>query len=157
MVHHWRGLCTLTIPSRCRNNFNHDVSRHPFNRPSVLCLTLPQQPLLGGHSRFNIWASMGPSHPASSFTRAYHRPPASTTQVPCRLPRCVYYRCCDRLLLLELACTRCRWRRTRLGLDTRCIRSGCRPQPPGAGREGRVARCRLFRFTYWWLGRFGCR
>jgi hypothetical protein len=36
MVHHRRGLCTLAIPPRCRDNIHHDVSRHPFNRPTAL-------------------------------------------------------------------------------------------------------------------------
>jgi hypothetical protein len=44
---HWRGLCTLPIPTGRRTDVCHDVRRHPFDRPTLLCLTLPQQPLLG--------------------------------------------------------------------------------------------------------------
>jgi diacylglycerol kinase (CTP) len=33
MVHHWRGLCALVIPSRYRCIVYHDVSFHPFRRP----------------------------------------------------------------------------------------------------------------------------
>lgn len=125
MVHPWCALCTLSIPLRCGSNLYHDVCQHPFDRLTLLYLTSPQQPLLGGHSRFNIWAFMGPSHPTAPLTRANPRPPFGSTQVPCRFPRRFNYRRRDCILILELAGTGCRWCRARLGLGTRCIRSGC--------------------------------
>ncbi len=47
MVHPWRGLCTLAIPPRCRNNVYHDVSQHPIQPSYQPYLNSPQQPLLG--------------------------------------------------------------------------------------------------------------
>jgi len=41
MVHHWRGLCALAIPSRYRCIVYPDVSSHPFDRPPVLPLHDP--------------------------------------------------------------------------------------------------------------------
>ena len=127
MVHHRRGLCALVIPSRCRCIVYHDVSFHPFDRPLDSYLILPQQPFLGGHCRFYIWASVGQSHPTASSTHSHPWSPAGPTQVPCGLPRCFYHRCCGCLLLLELVCTCRRWRRPHLGFDERCIRTGRRP------------------------------
>ena len=124
MVHPRCALCTLAIPLRYRSNLYHDVCQHPFDRPTLLYLTSPQQPLLGGHSRFNIRASMGPSHSTAPLTRTNPRPPVGSTQVPCRFPRRFDYWRCDCILILELAGTGCRWGWARLGLGRRCIRSG---------------------------------
>jgi hypothetical protein len=153
MVHPWRALRARIIPSRRRCNVYYDVSLRAFTCP-IQCLTYLQQPFVGRYCRFYFWTPVGLPHSTPSSACPHPRPPASPTQVACRFSRRFYHWCLYRLLLLELACTCRRWCQSRLGLDTRRIRSGCRYQFSGAEREGNITRCRLCGFTYRWLGGF---